>query len=64
MDLANMLKSIDLCLDEAEELNRMLSRVKDDDDVGAGVVLIASSRDWQLWSPLSFDVDSNIFINS
>ena len=40
-----MLKSIDLCLDEAEELNRMLSRVKDDDDVGAGVVLIASSRD-------------------
>ena len=45
MDLANMLKSIDLCLDEAEELNRMLSRVKDDDDVGVGVVLIASSRD-------------------
>ena len=64
MDLANMSKGFDLRLDEAKELNRMLSWVEDNNGVGMGVVLIASSRGWWLWSPLSFDVDSNIFMDS
>ena len=64
MNLANMLKGFDLHLNKAEELDRMLSWVKDSDSVGVGVVLIASSRGWQLQSPLSFDVDSNIFMDS
>ena len=44
MDSADMSKGFDLRLDEAEELDRMLSQVEDNDGVGAGVVLIASSR--------------------
>jgi hypothetical protein len=44
VDSADTSKGLDLRLDEAEELDGMLSQVEDDDGVGAGVVLIASNR--------------------